>query len=313
MFGLAALAGPAWSQRPDQPIRLMVPFVAGSVVDVVARALGEAMSRRMGQPVLVENRPGANAQIGSEAVARSAADGLTLMLGTMDSHALNPLVYGKLRYDPVKDFAPIGLVGTQSLVLVGANGAPFRNGAELIAEARKAPGRFNFGTWGLGSVAHVWMAMLERSAGVELNHIPFQGTPAALNALMGNQIDLMFLPPLLALSNQQAGKLRIIGSTAARRASAFPDIPTLAEQGFAGYEGTTWFALFAPAGIGADVQSRLNRELNAALKQPEVMDKLNGFSMLPTGGEPATLTRTMADSRAALGRAIIERKIQLLD
>lgn len=315
LIAFAGGLGVVHAQMPssDKPVRLVVPFVAGSAVDTVARALGNAMSASLKQVVVVDNKPGANAQVGADSVLQSPADGLTLLLGTMDSHALNPLVYSKLRYDPVRDFAPIGLIGTQNLVLVARKGAPFSNGRELIAEARKSPGRLSFGSWGLGSVAHVWIAMMEHSANVEFLHVPHQGTPQALNLLLGDQLDLLFLPPLLAKANQETGKVKIIGSTAAKRGGAVADIPTLAEQGFTGFDGTTWFALFSRSGIAPDVQDKLNGALNAALQDPKVRETLNGISMVPAGGKPDVLSRTMASSRDVLARAINERKIKLLD
>lgn len=315
LIAIAGILGQAHAQVPssERPVRLVVPFVAGSAVDTVARALGNAMSANLKQVVVVDNKPGANAQVGADSVMQFPADGLTLLLGTMDSHALNPLVYSKLRYDPVRDFSPIGLIGTQNLVLVARKGAPFSNGRELIAEARKTPATLSFGSWGLGSVAHVWIAMMEHSAGVEFLHVPHQGTPQALNLLLGDQLDLLFLPPLLAKANQETGKLKIIGSTAAKRGGAVADIPTLAEQGFTGFDGTTWFALFSRSGISPEVQNRLNVALNAALQDPKVRDTLAGISMVPAGGKPEVLARAMASSREALARAISERKIKLLD
>ena len=310
----ACLIAPAQAQPgADRPVRLVVPFVAGSAVDVVARALGDAMSRDLKQTVIVDNKPGASAQIGAEAVLQAPADGQTLLLGTMDSHALNPVVYRKLRYDPVRDFAPIGLIGTQNLVLVARKGLPATTAGEVIALARKAPGTISFGSWGQGSVAHVWIAMMERSAGIEFLHVPHQGTPQALNLLLGDQLDLLFLPPLLASANQSSGKLKVIGSTAAQRGGAVAQMPTLAEQGFTGFEGTTWFALFARAGVAPELQARLNAALNAALQDPKVLDTLTTISMTPAGGRPEALTKTMAASREALGRAVAERHIALIE
>ena len=304
-------ASMAHADYPDKLVKLLVPYVAGSPADNVARALGEGLAKRLKQPVVIDNRPGANALIGTRALARSPADGYTIGIGNLDTHALNGLLYKSVGYDGETDFAPIGLITRPTLMLVGKSTLAANTGSELIALAKAQPGKLSYGTWGLGSAAHLWGIQLEQVAGLDLLHVPFQGSPAASNALLGNQIDLMFMSPAQALPNAKAGRLKIIGSTAAQRVAAYSDVPTLAEQGFKGYEGSTWFGLFAPAGTPAPIVARLNSELNAVLRDPETVEKLATMVMTPEVGEPALLARTVQDSRKKWAQTIADKKIQL--
>lgn len=301
----------AHAQYPDKLVKLLVPYVAGSPADNVARALGEGLSKRLKQPVVVENRPGANALIGTRALARSPADGYTIGMGNLDTHALNTLLYKSVGYDAEADFAPIGLISRPTLMLVASPALAASTGNELIALAKAQPGKLSYGTWGLGSAAHLWGIQLEQMGGVDLLHVPFQGSPAASNALLGQQIDLMFMSPAQALPNAKAGRVKIIGSTAAQRVPAWSQVPTLAEQGFKGYEGSTWFGLFAPAGTPAHIVARLNSELNAVLREPETIEKFAAMAMTPEVGEPAVLARTVQDSRKKWAQTIKDKKIEL--
>lgn len=307
-FCLAAAAHAAY---PDKPVKLVVPYVAGSPADNVARTLGEGLAKRLKQPVVVENRPGASALIGTQALARSAPDGYTIGIGNLDTHALNPLLYKAPGYDAEKDFAPVVLVSRPTLLLVGSPALQAKTGAELIALAKAQPGKLTYGTWGLGSAAHLWGIQLEQAAKIDLLHVPYQGSPAAANALFGNQIDLMFMSPAQALPSEKAGKVKIIGSTAAKRVAAWSHVPTLAEQGFTGYEGATWFGIFAPANTPVDVLEVLNRELNAVLQEPATIEKFATMAMTPEGGPRTELANTVAASRRKWAQTITEKKIQL--
>ena len=313
-FFAVLCAAPAWGAYPEKPIKLVVPYVPGSTADTVGRAVAEGLAKRLQQAVVVENRPGGNAQIGTEAAARAPADGYTLLLGNLDSHVLNALLYTKLRYQPERDFTPLAMVGVTHLILVSGTALDAKNVVELIAAAKRAPGKLNYGTWGLGSAAHLWMSLLEQTAGIDMTHIPYQGTPQAMNALLGNQIDLMFLPPSLAVASQQAGKLRIIGSTAPVRSVQFPKVPTLAEQpALGGFEASTWFALYAPAGLPVDIAALLNRETNTVLQMPELRLSFQALALAPLGGSAAVLAQTMSDERVKWARVIATRKISPLD
>ncbi|OVZ60966.1 MULTISPECIES: tripartite tricarboxylate transporter substrate binding protein [unclassified Pigmentiphaga] len=298
---------------PDKPVRVIVPYVAGSPADMVARKLGEGLAQQLGQSFIVENKAGANGMIGSEFVARAAPDGYTIMLGNMDTHALNPLLYRHIRYEPARDFAPVAQVGTLTAMLIARPDAPFQDARGLIQAAARAPGKLTYGSWGLGSVAHLWGGLLEESGRIQLMHVPYQGTPAAMNALMGSQIDLLFGPPTLALANAKNGRLKILGVTSATRQPQYPDVPTLAEQGFAGYDGTTWFGVFAPAKVPGDVLERLNQAINRTLDSPAMADTAATLAMTVTPGDRRQLERTMAASREKWGRIIADKKIQLND
>ncbi|MFM2404328.1 MAG: hypothetical protein RL223_2208 [Pseudomonadota bacterium] len=310
---LGGLCLPALAAFPEKPLTLVVPYVPGSPADVVARALGDGLAKRLGQAVVVENRAGGNTQIGTAFTARAPADGHTLMLGNMDSHALNPLLSRQLPYDTERDFAPVVLVSRPTTVLVASPGGRVRNAAELLAVAKAQPDQLSYGSWGQGSVAHLWGALLEQTAGIRLYHVPFQGTPAALQALMGNQIDLMFAPPAVALAQAQAGKLRIIGSTAAQRLPQYPELPTLAEQGFRGFEGVTWFGVYAPARTPPELLERLNRELNAVLQSAEAQARLASLSMSAVGGSREALATQQRESRLLWSKLIADRGIKLDD
>ena len=309
-LGTALPARAAW---PDKAITLVVPYTPGSPADTLARTLGEGLARRLGTPVVVENKPGGNTQIGTAYTARAQPDGYTLMLGNMDSHVVHPLLGKHLSYDAVRDFAPVVLVARPTTVLVASPGGPVRDAADLLRLAKAQPDKLSYGSWGQGSVAHLWGVLLEQTAGIRLYHVPYQGTPAALQALMGNQIDLMFAPPALAVAQAQAGKLRLIGSTAAQRLPQYPDLPTLAEQGFAGFEGSTWFGVFAPARTPTELLDRLNQELQQVLQSPETASKLAPLSMTPLGGPRSALADLQRDSRARWARLIAERGIKLED
>ncbi|RYF82746.1 MAG: tripartite tricarboxylate transporter substrate binding protein [Comamonadaceae bacterium] len=312
LLALAALAGAAHAQQyPDKPVKIIVPYVAGSPADTVARTLGEGLAVRLGQPVIVDNKPGANALIGTREAARAAPDGHTLVIGNLDTQALNPLLYKNAGYEPSRDFAPVVLVSRPTLLLVARPGLAVNSGADLIALAKSQPGKLSYGTWGLGSVAHLWGIQLEQTAGLDLLHVPFQGSPAAATALMGNQIDLMFMSPAQALPSAQQGKVKIIGATAAQRVKAWEQVPTLAEQGFKGYEGQTWFGILAPAKTPPAIVERLNRELDAVLKAPETVQKFAGMAMTPEGGAPQMLAQTLKASSERWAQVIAEKKIQL--
>ncbi|OVZ54776.1 hypothetical protein CDO44_26060 [Pigmentiphaga sp. NML080357] len=309
LVSCAAIAAP----YPDKPVRFVVPYVAGSPADLVARKLGEDLARQLGQPFIVENKAGANGMIGSEFVARAAPDGHTLMIGNMDTHALNPLLYRHIRYEPARDFSPVAQLGILTAMLVARPDAPFQDGRGLIDAALRAPGKLTYGSWGLGSVAHLWGGLLEESAGIQLLHVPYQGTPAAMNALMGSQIDLLFAPPALAVANTKNGKMKILGVTSAARQPQYPDVPTLAEQGFRGYDGTTWFGVFAPAKVPADILDRLNQAINRTLSSAAMAETAATLAMTVTPGDRQQLARTMAASREKWGRIIADKKIRLND
>jgi len=271
---------------PSKPVRLVVPFTPGGSTDILARAIGQRLSELWGQPVVIDNRPGAGGSIGMDAVARSAPDGYTLVMGHIGTLAANPALYAKLSYDPVRDFAPVTLVAMVPNVLVVGPAVQSRNVQELIALAKSKPGKLDYGSGGNGSAAHLATEYFKLRAGIDLQHIPYKGTAPALADLLGGQIALMItgLPPVLP--HVKSGKLRILGVASPRRLPQFPDIPTIAESGVPGYEATQWYGLLVPAATPKDVVAKLNRDAVAALMDPTVAERLAGEGALPVGDTP---------------------------
>lgn len=273
----------AWSAYPDKPVRIIVPFQAGGAGDAAARILAEGLGQRLQQNVTVENRPGANGIIGTQSAMNAAPDGYTLFMGHTDTQVLNPQIRKKLPYDARIAMEPVAFVSRMPGVLVGRPGLGASSGRELIGLAKAKPGQLTLGSWGIGSVVHVGLLMMEKSAGLQLHHVPFQGAAVAVAQLLGGQIDLTIVTPTFAQSAGAAGKVQIIGLSSSERASMAPAIPTLAEQGFPDLDLDTWYGLMAPPGTPTDIRQRLNQEINAVLAQPAVTQKLRegGHELTP--------------------------------
>ena len=259
---------------PDRPIRLIAPFPAGGLADVLARAVGDEMSKTLGQPVIVENRAGAGGNTGADAVAKAAPDGYTLLMGTVGTHAINSSLYAKMPYDHVKDFAPVILVAGVPNVLEVNPSVPVNSMQELIAYAKANPGKLNFASSGSGTSIHLSAEMFKVMTGVQMAHVPYKGSAPALADLMGGQVQLMFdnLPSSLALI--KAGKLKPLAVTSLTRSSALPDVPTVAESGLPGFEASSWFGLLAPAGTPKEIVTKLNGEVAKWLATPDAREKL---------------------------------------
>ena len=263
LLGAAAL--PALAEDfPAKPITFVVPFAAGSATDQLARALGQAVSTATKQAVVVENKGGASGMIAAQQVARSAADGYTLLITTNTTHAANQHLYKKLPYDAVKDFAPVAGLGKGGQVLVVRADAPYKNVAELLAAAKKQPGKLSFGSG--SSSSRVAGEMLKQLAGVDLMHVPYKSNPLAITDLLGGQIDLMITDTSTGVPQVKSGKLRALGYSTTRRSPQLPDVPTLEEAGVKGYDMGYWFAAYAPAGTPEAVVARLNRLLSDAVR-----------------------------------------------
>ena len=273
-------AAQAW---PAKPVRVVAPYAAGGTNDIAARILAERLSQRLGQQVIVENKPGANTRIATEFVAKSAPDGYTLYFCAAP-HSTNPGLYGKLPYDTVKDFAPVVHAVTVPLFFLVQAASPAKTVKELIDLGKKDPDFANNGSPGNGSAPHLAIELLNSIAGSTLAHIPYKGDAPALQDLLGGRLGASVDPVAPALPHIKAGKLRAISIASPQRYSLLPEVPTLAEQGFKGAEAFAWFGLLAPAGTPAEVLARLNTEVNLALKQPEIADKLIGLGMTPVGG-----------------------------
>ncbi len=275
----------AW---PGKPVRMVVGFPPGGGTDILARIVAQKLAEAWGQQVLVENRPGASATIAANAVARAAPDGYTLSMGQLTPNAIAPALMPKLPYDALRDFAPIVLVGTSPNVLVVYPGLPARSVAELIARAKAAPRPLTYATSGAGSLQHIAAELFKSMVGVELVHIPFKGSGQAVVDLMSGQVDMNFDSIPATIQHIRSGKLRALAVTAARRAGGgLEEVPTLAESGLAGYDLTTWWGLFAPAGTPNDVLERIGAETSSLLRDSVVRERFAGLAVEPGGGSRA--------------------------
>ena len=281
-----ATAARAQAPWPGRPIALVSPWAPGGTNDLLARMLARQMAGPLGQPVVVENRPGASGTIGTGHVARSPADGYVITLGSTPNYTTAPVMFPNLTYDPARDFAAITLVATVPNVLVVRPSLPVGSVAELIAHAKANPGKLSYSSVGKGSTQHLSAEMFSHAAGIEMLHVPYNGTAPAMQDLVAGRIDLSFenMPPLLP--QIEAGAMRAIGVTTLTRAKQLPDVPTIAEQGMPGYEAAVWYALFAPAGTPAAVIARLNAEARAALAQPALIEQLDRLGATPRGNTP---------------------------
>ena len=258
---------------PVKPIRLVAPFAPAGTIDVLARAIGQRLTEAWGQPVVVENRPGAGGNIGTESVAKSAADGYTMLLISV-GFASNPALYSKLPFDPIKDFAPVTLVATTQNVLIVHPSVPARSARELIQLAKSRPGQLNFGSSGTGTSQHLAGELFKSMAGVQMQHVPYRGSAPALTALIGGEVSLMFNNLLTALPHVKAGRLRALAVTSAERSPAAPEIPTMAESGLPGYDVSTWYGLLVPTGTPKEIVAKLNAELVRILNLTDVKERL---------------------------------------
>src|SRR4051812_24974365 len=272
---LACAATAALAQSyPDKPIRFVVGFTPGGPSDILARALGQKLGERWNQQVVIENRPGAGGNVAAEAVAKSAPDGYTWLLGNNSILATNQSLYRSLGYDPVKDFAPVSLVAVQPNILVVNPRVPAHSVAELIALAKKSPGKLNYASSGSGAAAHLAGELFKAMAGVDLVHIPYKGAQPALTDVIAGQVQVMFATSASVIPFIQAGKLRALAVTTARRSASVPDLPTVSEAGVPGFEAVTWHGVVVPAATPAPRVERLNRDIVRALAQPDLRERL---------------------------------------
>ena len=274
---------------PDRPITLVVPFAAGGSTDVVARIVAQKMSEDLGEQVIVQNVAGAGGNLGADNVARADPDGYTILMGTVATHALNPLILKTKPYDPEKDFSPISLLVVVPNVLVVNPELPAKDVAELLALLKAKPDEYSYASSGNGTPLHLSGELFKKMAGVSMQHIPYKGAGPALNDVIGNQVPIMFDNLPSSSSHIKAGTLRALAVTTAERAPSFPDVPTVAEAGIPGYETYTWNALFAPANTPQPVVARLNEAANKALKDPAVVERMKEFSATIVGSTPEEL------------------------
>lgn len=303
---LAASAAMAQS-FPQRPVRIVVPYPPGSGTDIVARILGQKLSEGWGQQVIVDNRPGAGAIIGVDAVAKAAPDGYTIGIADTGPLAINPALYSKLPYNPVRDFAPVTVVATLPFILVVNPGVPARNVAELVALAKSKPGEINYASVGNGSAVHLATELFKSRAGINLTHIPYKGSAPALQGLLSGEASVMFVNLLSAMPLVKAGKLRALAAAPGTRIGALPDLPTIAEAGVPGYAFEAWFGIVAPAGTPKPAVDRLNQDLRRVIALPEVRDLLvNKGGFEPVGSTVESFTSLIPSEMERWGKLVRE-------
>jgi tripartite-type tricarboxylate transporter receptor subunit TctC len=288
LVALLALASAAMAQGfPSKPVHIVVPFAAGGAVDVVSRAVGQRMSELMGSPVVVDNRPGASANLGAEVVAKSAPDGTTLLMGA-NGLAANVTLFKSLPFDARSDFAPVARVGYAPLVLVVASGSPAKSLKELIALAKAKPGALNYGSAGNGGSAHLATELLRLQTGIDVVHVPYKGGAPAITDLLGGRLSFMITNPLEVASNIKAERLRALAVASPKRMPMLPEVPTFAEGGVQGYDASVWWGLFAPAKTPKEAVAKLSAETLKALEDAGVREKLSALGAVvdPMGSEP---------------------------
>ena len=307
----SSAAAQAEAQYPAKPIRIVVAYTPAGTTDILARAIGQKFTETWKQPVIVDNRPGANGNIGTEVAAKAPADGYTLLMGTAGTHGVNPGLYPKLPYDAVKDFAPVSLTALVPNILVVHNSLPVKNVQELVVYAKKNPGKLSFGSPGIGSTGHLSAELFKTLAGIDMVHVAYKGSAPTLQDLLGGQIQIVIdnIPPYLP--QVKAGKIRALAVTPAKRSPAAPDLPTMAEAGVKGYDAASWFGLLAPAGTPAEIVDKLSEETRRILSQPDVRDKLLSLGAQPAGSTPDEFARFIEAEIAKWGRVIRAANVTL--
>lgn len=297
---------------PAKPVHLVVPYPAGGGTDFFARTVGAQLSAQLGQQVVVENKPGAATIIGADSVAKSPADGYTVLLGDTATFAVNPSLYKKLPYDPFKDLAPVTMTGRFALLLV-VNPAKLKAGSvqELVDEAKKAPGRIDYASPGPGSPHHLAMEMFKQRTGAQFTHVPYKGAGPAIQDLLGGQIPLMFLDLAAGAPQVKSGKLKALAVASDKRIAALPDLPTVSDSGLPGFEAWAWQALAVPAGTPRDVVVRLNSEFRKAIANPEIRQKLVDAGIDPLQSSPEDASAYMRSEQMKWAKVISEGKISV--
>jgi tripartite-type tricarboxylate transporter receptor subunit TctC len=293
LLALAASAAPAFAQPaayPDRPVRLIVPFPAGSATDTVSRLLAQKFSTRLGQQFVVENRPGASGNIGVDLIAKAAPDGYTVGLITASTHGVAPALGAKLPYDPFKDFKPISMIGAAPYALVLYPGIPVKTVSDLVALAKTKPGQLNYGSAGLASLAHLAAALFESETGIDMTHIPYKSSAQSSIDMITGRLDMQFATVAPTLQNVRDGKLRALATTGRKRVSALPEVPTMIESGVKDYDVALWIAYVTPAGTPDAVVGRLNREMVAILNDPETAEALRKQGFDPDPGPPEAVS-----------------------
>ncbi len=300
----------AQATYPSKPLRLIVPFPAGGATDLFARTLSQKLGEKLGQSLVVENRPGAGGTLGSDLAAKASSDGYTLLLATSSTHSIGPNLNPRMPYDAVKDFTPISQVGNAPSIMLVPNSSPAKTVKEWIDYAKKNPGRLNYASSGNGTIVQLTAELFKAQADLFVVHIPYKGTALAIPDLVSGKVDVLFDSLPTGLPHVRDGRLRALGVTTLKATPLAPGVPPIADV-LPGYESNTWFGLFGPKGLPADVVSRVNTAANQVLQDPEVIDKLQRLGIESVGGTPAQFTAMLARESAKWKKIISERKITL--
>ena len=304
-----ALALPAAAQTyPNRPIRMIVPFPAGGATDILARALSQKLGEKIGQPVIVDNRPGAGGTIGADAAAKSPADGYTLLLATSSTHSIGPAINPKMPYDADADFTPIAHVASSPNIVLVPNASPSKTMREFIDHARKNPGRLNYASSGNGTIVHLTTEYFKAQSGSFILHIPYRGTALAMPDLISGKVDVLFDSFVTGMPHVKDGKLRALAVTSLKRTALAPDLPAVAET-LPGFESVTWFGVYGPKGLSADLAGKVNQAVNSALAEADVKDRFARLGAEPAGGTPQAFAAMVKTDTAKWKKIIAERKI----
>ena len=301
----SALSAGAFAQAwPAKPIRIVVPFPPGGGTDIIARETSQRVAKATGWTFVIDNKPGAGGNLGVDSVAKSPADGYTIVLGQSSNLAINPTLYSKLPYDPQKDLAPIVLVANAPLVMVTGMNTPYKSLADVVTAAKAKPGQLNFASPGNGTVAHLTSELFQKAAGVKTQHVPYQGAAQALTDVISGTVDLYMSSVPTLLGQIKQGKLRPLAVSSAKRVDDLPGVPTINESGYRGFDAVTWFGLLAPAGTPKEVIVRLNAEFNKTLKDPELIKRLGDEGADAAGGTPEQFAALIRDEIPRWGKVV---------
>ena len=310
--GCAVAAGAVTAQDakwPQKPITYIVPFPPGGTTDILARAIAVKLGPALGTTIVVENKPGAGGNIGSDFVAKAKPDGYTILGGTISSHAINPSIYPKMPYDAVKSFQPITLIGTNANVLVVGAASPYKTVQDVIAAAKAKPGSISFASAGNGTSQHLSGELFKSLAGISMEHVPYKGSGPAIQDVMAGHVPLMFDTTVVAAPHIQSGKVRALAVTSTKRVGSLPGVPTMAEAGVKGYEILSWQGVFAPAGTPKEIVQRLNVEIVKILKMPDMRERLAGLGLDPVGNTPDEFAAFQQAEIAKWAKLVKEAKI----
>jgi len=310
MLPTAALSADAPEAWPTKRITYVVPFAPGGNTDTLARIISEKLTGTLGQPVIVDNKPGAGGNIGSDFVAKAKPDGYTILGGTISSHAINSSIYPKMPYDATKDFEPITLIASSPLVLAVPANSPYKTAKDLLAAAKAKPGDLTFASAGTGTSPHLAGELLKSVTHVDVTHVPYKGSGPAVTDLIAGHVQFMFDTALIVGPHIKAGKLRPLAVTSSKRVKTLPDVPTLVEAGVPGYEIGSWQAIFAPAGTPKPIVQKLNTSIVGVLKMPDVQERLAGLGMDTVAGTPDELGRFQKDEVVKWSKIVKEANIK---